>query len=85
MPYQGGSSRVSQPAYVARVNVTHVCQNMLHLIRPFLKGFLTDRANVGIDLAVDGHMFVQLVLREKSLSARCADITVHVSRALVPS
>lgn len=56
---------------------------MLHLIRPFLEGFLAYGTDVGIDLAMDDHMFVQIILGEESLSARCAD--VGVSHAFVPS
>lgn len=58
---------------------------MLHLIRSFLEGFLADRTDVGIDLAMNNHVFIQLIFGEESLSARCADVGVHVSRAFVPS
>lgn len=58
---------------------------MLHLIRPFLEGLLANGAYVGIDLAVNDHVLVQVIFGEESLSARSADVGVHVPRALVPS
>lgn len=58
-------------------------QNVLHLVRSFLERFLTDRTDVGIDLAVDSHVLVQSGFVEEGLSARGADVGVQIRRDLL--